>query len=214
MHPSQYVKRLCVPCISSSCLCTLVYSCFFRIPTLCPVTFGLTWSSFSRVTAFQDWPSWTRRYRGLPIRFFRCTVSIGYIVTHAPRPTGHISARPCFFIPLSGPDSPSSSTPISSRYSTNAHNKGDKPGPVIVDKIEVVELEMGTRVHLWIVCLAHAIYDLAATPTRDSGHWQTHRRPVSRIFRLHTAVMLIALKPRFRWVRTTFHHQSVVWRLC
>ena len=64
VHPSQYVKRLRVPCISSSCLCTLVYSCFFRIPTLCPVTFGLTWSSFSRVTAFQDWPSWTRRYRG------------------------------------------------------------------------------------------------------------------------------------------------------
>ena len=61
----------------------------------------------------------------------------------------------------------------------NALNKGDKP-PVIADKIEVVELEMGTQVRLRIVCLAHAIHHLVASRTRDSGHWRTHRRPVSR----------------------------------
>jgi hypothetical protein len=52
---------------------------------------------------------------------------------------------------------------------TTALNKGNKP-PIIADRIEVVELEMGTQVR----CLAFdvfAAHDLPATRTRDSRHW-------------------------------------------
>jgi len=50
----------------------------------------------------------------------------------------------------------------------NALNKGDKP-PVIADKIEVVELEMGTQVCLSVVFPAHAIYRLCSLPSSRFG---------------------------------------------
>ncbi len=55
-----------------------------------------------------------------------------------------------------------------------ALNKGNKP-PIIADKIEVVELEMGTQVCL--LCSLYAVplfMTLAATRTRDPRHRRPH----------------------------------------
>ena len=64
----------------------------------------------------------------------------------------------------------------------NALNKGTKP-PVIADKIEVVELEMGTQVRKTLILPASQIYNdtrLAAAPgTRNSRHWRPHYDAVS-----------------------------------
>jgi hypothetical protein len=64
-----------------------------------------------------------------------------------------------------------------------ALNKGNKP-PVIADRIEVVELEMGTQVRSFtlIVTLANA---LVASGTRNTRYRRPHDRPFPRNLSFH-----------------------------
>jgi len=63
-----------------------------------------------------------------------------------------------------------------------ALNKGNKP-PIIADKIEVVELEMGTQVVLLPTPTRLFVLIQSTAPrTRNSRYRRPHRRPVQRHF--------------------------------
>lgn len=62
-----------------------------------------------------------------------------------------------------------------------ALNKGNKP-PIIADRIEVVELEMGKQVCSYLLPIFLNIFAkwLLAPGTRDTRHWRPHYGPISR----------------------------------
>lgn len=74
-----------------------------------------------------------------------------------------------------------------------ALNKGPKP-PVIADKIEVVELEMGTQVRLSVPHIDSPTCSTTPPSTpgrvpapraRNSRHWRSHHGAISRNFSSH-----------------------------
>jgi hypothetical protein len=65
-----------------------------------------------------------------------------------------------------------------------ALNKGNKP-PVIADRIEVVELEMGTQVCILARCRTTPAEPTKASRTRDTGYRRPNDRAISRNLSFH-----------------------------